>query len=77
MDQTKTFNFRNVAGQQGSASFNEFALRDGSLSLATSAIGVKFNPMRNLLISANLLLPMTDGGIRSNPVPVIGIDYAF
>lgn len=77
VDQTKTFNFRNVAGQQGSASFNEFALRDGNLSLATSAIGVKFNPMRNLLISANLLLPMTDGGIRSNPVPVIGIDYAF
>jgi hypothetical protein len=41
------------------------------------AAGVKFNPKGNLLISANVLFPLTDAGIRAKAVPVIGFDYAF
>ena len=61
----------------GSTTVNEFAFHKGSLNLLTSAIGFKFNPGGNILISANVLFPITDAGIRSNPVPVIGFDYTF
>ena len=77
VDQVRTFSFTPLGQPTGTASFNEFAFREGSLNLMTTAIGVKFNPAGNWLISANLLLPMTDSGIRSSLVPVIGVDYAF
>jgi hypothetical protein len=77
VDETHTFRWMTAAGVQGSTNLNEFTFRDGSVNLLTSAIGIKFNPGRNLLISANVLFPLTSAGIRSNPVPVIGFDYAF
>jgi hypothetical protein len=73
----KTFNFRNQAGVPGSATFTEFAQESGSLNNVIGAIGAKFNPSPNLLISANILFPFTDAGLRSNIVPVIGFDYSF
>ena len=73
----KTFNWRTQSGQTGSSTFNEFAPVSGSLNLTTLVTGLKFNPTKTLLISANVLFPLTDAGIRSKPVPVIGIDYAF
>ena len=66
-----------AAGVPGSATFNEFAQQSGSLNNVIGAIGAKFNPAPNLLISANILFPFTDAGIRSNIVPVIGFDYSF
>ena len=49
----------------------------GSLTSVLGTAGVKFNPWRNLLISAHVLFPMNDAGLRSKPAPVIGFDYAF
>jgi hypothetical protein len=77
VDEPRTFNYAPQGGPPGSATFNEFAFRQGSLNLLTTAVGMKFNPRPNLLITANVLFPVTDAGIRSNPVPVIGFDYAF
>ena len=77
VETAKTFNFRSVAGVPGSATFNEFAQQSGSLNNVIGAIGAKFNPAPNLLISANILFPFTDAGIRSNIVPVIGFEYSF
>ena len=77
VETTKTFNFRSVAGVPGSATFTEFAQESGSLNNVIGAIGAKFNPAPNFLISANILFPFTDAGIRSNIVPVIGFDYSF
>jgi hypothetical protein len=77
VDEERTFRFTPQGGQPGQANFTEFALREGNLNLLTAAIGAKFNPVRNLLITANVLFPLTKSGIRSNPVPVIGFDYAF
>ena len=77
VDETRTFNWTTQGGVRGSTSLNEFGFREGSLNLLTSAVGIKFNPGRNLLISANVLFPINNAGIRSNPVPVIGFDYAF
>ena len=60
-----------------SSSFDEFAPRSGNLTLLLGTGGVKFNPGGNLLISASVLFPLTDAGLRSRLTTVIGIDYAF
>jgi hypothetical protein len=77
VDQAKTFNWTTQGGVSGSTTFNEFASESGSLNLLLASAGVKFNPTRTLLISANVLFPLTDAGIRSKPVPVIGFEYSF
>jgi hypothetical protein len=77
VDASKTFRWMTAAGVQGSTNLNEFAFQEGSVNLVTSAIGFKFNPWRSLLLSANILFPLSDAGMRANPVPVFGFDYAF
>ena len=77
VDTSKSFRWMTAAGVQGSTNLNEFAFQDGSVNLVTSAIGFKLNPWRSLLISANILFPLSDAGMRANPVPVFGFDYAF
>jgi hypothetical protein len=59
------------------ASFDEFAPRAGNLTLLLGTGGVKFNPFGNLLISASVLFPLTNAGLRSRVTTVVGIDYAF
>jgi hypothetical protein len=77
VEEPRVFNWRTQAGVSGSTTFDEFALKDGSLNSVFGTIGAKYNPTRNLLISASVLFPLTDSGIRSSPVPVIGFDYSF
>lgn len=60
-----------------SVSFDEFNPRPGNLTLLLGTGGVKFNPGGNVLISASVLFPLTDAGLRSRLTTVIGIDYAF
>jgi hypothetical protein len=55
----------------------EFKLQDGNLNLAFGAAGVRFSPWRTVLVSANLLFPLTEAGLRDRVTPVIGVDYAF
>jgi hypothetical protein len=47
------------------------------LNLVVGAAGVRFNPRGNLLISAQMLVPITKGGLRDRIPPVIGADYSF
>ena len=49
----------------------------GNLNLYMGAFGVRFNPWRTLLISANLLFPLTEAGLRDRVTPALGIDWAF
>jgi len=77
VEEPKTFNWTTAAGVRGSSTFTEFASRPGNLNLVLGAAGVRFNPGRNLLISANLVFPLGDSGMQSNIIPVIGFDYAF
>ncbi len=49
----------------------------GNLTSALIAAGVKFNPGRSLLISAHVLVPVNDAGLRSRITPVVGFDYSF
>jgi hypothetical protein len=41
------------------------------------AIGAKFSPVKNLLITANGMFKVDDPGLRSRVVPMIGIGYTF
>jgi hypothetical protein len=74
----QTFTFVNQAGVAGSTTLPAFSVNsDASLNLVVGAFGVKWNPTGNLLISANVLLPFTNAGLRAKLTPVIGVDYGF
>ena len=77
VEEPKTFNWRTAAGVAGSSTFVEFAAQPGNLNLLLGAAGVRYNPGRNLLISGSVLFPLTDAGIRSEIIPVVGFEYAF
>ena len=55
----------------------EFRLEPGNLNLAVGNTGVRFNPFRKMLVSANLLFALTEAGLRDRVTPVISVDYAF
>jgi hypothetical protein len=41
------------------------------------AAGVRFTPWRTILVTANVLFPLTAAGLRDRVTPVLGIDYVF
>jgi hypothetical protein len=55
----------------------ELRFEPGNLHLAIGTIGVKVNPLRTLLISANLMFSLADAGLGDRVSPVITVDYAF
>jgi hypothetical protein len=73
----RQFPFTTQEGVFGTAVFSEFARRPGDLNLAVGAAGVRFNPRGSFLISAELLIPVTESGLRDKVTPVIGVDYSF
>ena len=73
---TKSFPFQGATSVQ-SAQFDEFDPREGNLNVVLGTAGFKFNPIGNWLVSANVLFPLTDAGLRSRFTTVIGVDYAF
>ncbi len=56
---------------------NQLALVPGSMTTGTAALGAKYNPWQNLLVSAHVLLPVSNPGLRARLIPVVGLDYAF
>jgi hypothetical protein len=75
----KTFRFQppgNPAPPIGSAEFEEFEARSGNLNLLYGTAGVKFSPKGNFLISASVLFPLTDSGLKNRLTTIIGMDYA-
>ncbi|MCA1586915.1 MAG: hypothetical protein LC791_19805 [Acidobacteria bacterium] len=59
------------------AVFEEFQPRAGNLNLVFGAVGVKANVWGDLLVSANVLFPFTDAGLRNRLTTVVGVDFAF
>jgi hypothetical protein len=41
------------------------------------SVGVKANPVGHLLVSANALVKLNDGGVRARVVPLVGLSYSF
>ena len=50
---------------------------DISLSTAAAVVGAKWNVTRTWIVSAHVQLPISEGGLHSGPVTLIGLDYAF
>jgi hypothetical protein len=55
----------------------ELGLVSGDLRLYLGAAGIRFNPWRTVLVTANVLFPLTNAGLRDRVTPAIGIDYVF
>jgi hypothetical protein len=77
---TPTFNYQTVNGgplipitfPAPSLSF-----QPGSVNLLLGTVGAKFNVWEKLLVSANVLFPITSSGLRIGVAPVVGLEYAF
>ncbi|MBA3297512.1 MAG: hypothetical protein H0U19_11290 [Acidobacteria bacterium] len=39
--------------------------------------GAKWNVTRTLLLTANVIVPLSDSGVKSGPVPTVSLDYSF
>jgi hypothetical protein len=52
-------------------------LPNENLNLLLGVIGAKANVTKTLLVTGNLLFPLTNNGLRSKVTPVIGFDYSF
>lgn len=57
--------------------FREFGFRSGNLNMLLGAVGAKFNPWPNLLLSGNVLFPLNDSGLTDKLTWVLGFDYSF
>ena len=77
MPTARQFPFVTASGTFGTGTFEEFSRRDGDMNLLVSVLGLRYNPRGNLLISAEVLVPVTKAGLRDKLTPVIGIDYSF
>lgn len=73
----RQFPFTTQSGDFGVGAFEEFTRRPGDLTTVVGAAGIRYNPRGNLLISAQVLVPMTMGGLRDRFTPVLGLDYSF
>jgi hypothetical protein len=58
-------------------SLNTVRARRGNVNSVLGAIGVKFNPVSNILINGHLIFTITDAGLRRNLTPVLGFDFSF
>lgn len=60
-------------------STREFSLLEdkGNLNLMLGVVGAKFNVAKTLLLNANVLFPLSDGGLKPKPTLVVGLDYVF
>lgn len=45
--------------------------------IVTGSVGVKFNPHKRLIVSANIQIPLNEGGLRSQFIPTLGIENNF
>ena len=57
--------------------FNTVRARTGNVASILGAVGMKFNPVSNLLISGHLIFTITDAGLRRKLTPVLGFDFSF
>ena len=77
-DRATPHTFREGAGAPlQSTTLQGIGFESGTLNSVLGTAGVKVNAFQRLLISAHLLFPINDAGLRSRVTPVIGFDYAF
>jgi hypothetical protein len=60
-----------------SPSFREFQARTGTLTLGLAAFGAKVNVGSRALLAGHVLVPVTEGGLRSRVTTTLGFEYTF
>jgi len=64
--------------QLATATGNSVGLTNGSYNMDNLGIGLKFNPVGHLILSANALIRLDSGGLRPDRfVPLVGVSYRF
>jgi hypothetical protein len=53
------------------------AISRGSFPTLQASIGLKYKPVKQFLISGNVLMTASQNGLRAEPVPLIGASYTF
>jgi hypothetical protein len=56
---------------------NSVGVANGSYNTDNLGVGLKWNPVAHLILSANTLIKLDNGGLRSKYVPLIGVSYRF
>jgi len=78
MEQPSLFGTRAGHPDGERTEFMELRLLPGAdLRLLLGSTGVKFNPTANLLVTANVLFPLSDRGLTDRLTWLIGFDYSF
>jgi len=49
----------------------------GTFNVSNISLGSKLRPFSNLLITANVLIKVNDGGLRAKVAPLVGVSYTF
>jgi hypothetical protein len=57
--------------------YRELAFTPGNLNLILGSVGAKYNPSGNVLLTGNLLFPLSSGGLKSKLAFVVGVDVTF
>jgi len=57
--------------------YSNLSQQTGSYNISNVAFGAKLRPIAGLVITANVLTKLNDGGLRSKFVPLVGLSYAF
>jgi hypothetical protein len=58
-------------------SYPSIAVSTGSYNRTDGSVGLKFKPVRNLIVTGNLLVKLDQGGLRARTVVLGGISYTF
>lgn len=66
-----------LTGASGSIPLFATGTQNSSYSISNVSAGLKANPFRDLVFSANVLFQLNDIGMRSRPTPLLGISYKF
>ncbi len=49
----------------------------GTFNITNASVGLKMRPFARLLMTANVLIKLNDGGLRARVVPLAGVSYTF
>ncbi len=49
----------------------------GTFNITNASVGLKIRPFARLLMTANALIKLNDGGLRAKVVPLVGVSYTF
>jgi hypothetical protein len=69
----KTTTFKDFGGN----THNDISTSFATINLESIAVGAKYNPFGNLLITVNGLFRLNDAGLHARPVPLFGLSYMF